>query len=1167
MNKTILFCNDWEFSKCPIDTEYTETLDFERVDIPHDWLISQVSKDLYETSTGWYRKRFDVAPEALSDGRRISLRFDGIYMDSRIYINGIQVFEWKYGYSTFECDITDALHPGENEVRVRVDYRCPNTRWYSGAGIFRNVYINYRENAYILPDGVYITADGSGNAKITAECARPADKDVKDYTVRAKVIKGDREYACAVRPMCAAFTESIPEAVRSFCRNDVKFSVNGFEFRIDDTEKWDIASPVLYTAEVTLFRGDESVHTERVRFGFRDMSFEPEKGFLLNGRKVKLHGVCEHHDNGALGAAFNRNAFRRKLTILRGMGVNALRTTHNMPDPAVMELCDEMGFIVVAEAFDMWELPKTDNDYHRFFKDWLPADVASWVRRDRNHACLAAWSIGNEIYDTHESEHGQEITSRLVWLVRQHDPRCNAHVTIGSNYMAWDNAQKCADIVKLAGYNYSERLYKDHHAKYPDWIIYGSETASTLQSRGIYQFPYSKQVLTDDDKQCSSLGNCSTGWGAKNSEYNITMDRDTEFSAGQFIWTGFDYIGEPTPYDTKNSYFGQFDTCGFPKDSSYIYKGEWTDPSDKPFVHIFPYWDHTEGAEIDVRVASNAPRIVLYFRPFEKDGETVSEQFKAAEKTIDHQHDKVLTLNTVITYTKGELIALALDENGNEIARDVQRSFGDTASLAAIPDKTELRADGTDLIYIGIDAVDKDGNFVANANNRVFVEVTGAGRLIGLDNGDSNDFDEYKGTSRRLFSGKMLAVIAAKDIAGDISVKISSPSLPDKTLVLRAMECEYPAGTSCIMENKPMKTEVSDPENDIPIRKIELLASCRKFTADAKELGFKVKIYPENTTVTDIRYEITNPVGIISNLAEITYSDNETVKILCKGDGEFYLRALTDNGVGHCRLISVLRLTSEGIGSAVFDPYGFITGGLYDIGSDNITNGIEKGASFGDGESWFGFANVDFGRIGSDTLTIPIYSNNNRPVYLDIFDGAPDSGKLLANIKYDIPPKWLTYQPITVKLPEKMKGIRTISFRASERYAVKGFSFEAVPKEFSEISAADHDNIYGDRFTVAQDAVTGIGNNVVLDFGEFDFTETAPSALAITGRSALPINSIHLTVKDENGDTDRILCEFAQADDYTERIYPVNSVKGKVNISFTFLPGSDFDLRSFRFIK
>ena len=1079
MSKMTLLCDNWEFSKNPIDTEYSDNLKWARVDIPHDWLIYN-TKDLYETSTGWYRRILKMQKNG-----RTALRFEGVYMDSKVYVNGQLVGEWKYGYSTFEFNITDYLNDGENLIAVRVDYRCPNTRWYSGAGIYRKVWLKQYNECHLVNDGIYISTE-DGAVTVTAEVERPEGVSVAELSIRRTIMDGDKVLAEKTSPCCAFDKGRIPELVR---RNGCSYSVNTDVIKVKDPVLWDISAPKLYTCICEVIRGGEVVDCEEVKFGFRTVEFTTDMGFFLNDRHVKLYGCCEHHDLGALGAAMNRTALARKLTTLREMGVNAIRTSHNMPAVELMELADEMGFLVLSEGFDMWERHKTDYDYAGFFPEWVSTDVASWVRRDRNHPCLIGWSIGNEIYDTHADDRGQEVTSLLAGLVREHDYRSNGYVTIGSNYMQGENAQKCADILKIAGYNYAERLYNEHHKSYPDWCIYGSETASVLHSRGIYHFPLSQSVLADDDEQCSALGNCTTGWGAKNVEYCITADRDAEFSAGQFIWTGFDYIGEPTPYSTKNSYFGQYDTAGFPKDGAYIFRAEWTDFKTAPFVHIFPYWDFIDGQKIDVRVTTNAPWAALYFN-----GQLI------ADRKIDHMRGKELTLDAVIEYAEGDLVAVAYDEQGGEVARDVCRSFGDTARIQLTPDKTELKANGEDMIFVDISAFDKNGVFVANANNRVFVSVDGAGRLVGLDNGDSTDYEQYKGTSRRLFSGKLLAMIAAKTEAGEIRVKVSSPSLPDSEITLNAVAAEVREGISALTENVHTAADCPDEEHDIPVRKISFTSDSRTFTPDRKTIAFKTEVFPANASyANDIEYRITTVLGIPSNLAEIVSVENGIVTVKCNGDGEFYLRALCKNGTDKYHIVTPLALKGEGLGSAFFNPYDFVIGGLFTVQSGNAGNGIERGAAFAFEDSWFGFENVDFGNIGSDTVTVPIYANCSTPVKISFYDGIPnEGGELIGEFTYFEQPQWLTYIPNTFKLTKKLKGIHTLVMRSGDGYHVQGFSFEKPDKEFSEICSADCDSIYGDKFTRNTDDVTGIGNNVVLEFGTFDFSERTPSAVIIT---------------------------------------------------------------------
>ena len=1151
--KRTLFCDGWEFCKNPLGTEYDKAEGWARVDIPHDWLIYD-PRGLYEDSTGWYRRKLWYIP----DGKRRSLRFEGIYMDSKVYVNGVLAGGNRYGYTTFELDITDLLHEGENTVSVRADYHDPNSRWYSGAGIFRKVWLNEYAPEHIVADGVYISVDIDGNVTMTVEVERPENEAVSCLSLKAVIFEdgtGGRKSLAETFYSCTAVDKSVMP--RTVIREGCRYSVNTLKLKVDSPLLWDITDPNLYHYAAALFKGEEIVDTAEGRFGFRKAEMTCDKGFFLNERHVKLHGACMHHDLGALGAAVNRYAIKRQLEKLREMGVNAIRTSHNPPSVELLELADETGFMILDEAFDMWELQKTEYDYGRFFAECAEKDVASWVRRDRNHPCVIGWSIGNEIYDTHAGERGQELTSMLKMLVEQHDPRGNGFITIGSNYMHGENAQKCADILKIPGYNYAERLYAEHHAAHPDWAIYGSETSSVVQSRGIYHFPRSQPIVSEDDEQCSSLGNSAPGWAARSWEACIIPDRDAEYCAGQFLWTGFDYIGEPTPYATKNSYFGQYDTAGFAKDSAYVFRSAWTSWKRAPFVHIFPYWDFNEGELIDIRVASNAPRVELYFN-----GELTAAQ------DFDRKTCTQLTLDAQLAYTKGELLAIARDDKGNELCRDVQRSFGDTAEIRLTPDKTSLKANGRDMIFVDISAYDKDGNFVANANDRVTVEVSGAGRLVGLDNGDPTDYDSYKGVSRRLFSGKLLAMIAAKNLGGDINVRVTSVGLPDAVLTLNAVEISpeefISPGSPFGEENKPVPNDFGIPDDEKPIRRIEISGSEKSFTADRRELTFGYRLLPENTTYRDIVFRLTNASGIDTNIGRIKCFDENSVTVECIGDGEMYLRAQAKNGTDKFHLISSVRLTAEGIGSASADPYRKVMGGAYSLANGRVTPGIQKGVNLRNG-AWCGYEALDFGETGSDTVTMSIFANYNSPVRIQLWDGTPDNGELLGDFEYYKRPIWLVCQEETFVLKKPLRGMHTLSITSRFDLDVKSFVFEKRTKETAEIFAASADNIYGDRFTREEEAVTGIGNNVNLCFGAFDFSSFKPKKLLLKGRSALPVNSINLLFKGEDGSEKRSLCEFEGAKDYTVRAFPTEGLCGKGTLEFVFLPGSDFDFMSFRF--
>ena len=713
-----LFNNFWQFAELSIkaDTmfkdnkpvlfnpsdfyEQSQSLNYNPVRVPHDWMIGHV-KELYKNSVGCYRKLFKLSKEEIT-GRRTAIRFEGVYMNCGVWINKNFAGEWKYGYSAFEFDISKYVKEGENLIEVLAVYQNCNTRWYSGAGIFGDVTFINTPATFLPADGTYFVSkaknqDGKGewNLTISAEVAGDSkntyvtttifDKDGNPLSAKVSTDKA------IPTPLSEAEQSELKETVPSLA--DYELSKATQTFTINNPALWDIENPYCYTTKTQLFAEDGTLLDEIVQnCGFKTSVFDKDKGYFLNGKHIKIYGACQHHDLGLLGAAFDKNALRRQFDKLKEMGVNSVRCSHNPPPKAWMDLADEMGLLIDDEAFDMWEKPKTQFDYGNYFNDWYKKDVASWVRKDRNHPCLLMWSIGNEIYDTHVGN-GFEITKNLYAQVIKHDPEKVAPITIASNYMMTDGAQNCATQIDTVGYNYLERLYDEHHTKYPDWKIYGSETGSTVQSRGIYHFPETLKLVTFSDGQCSTLGNCSTTWGAANTQTVITTDRDCEFSAGQYIWTGWDYIGEPTPYHTKNSYFGQIDTAGFPKDTFYLYKSEWAYKKAEPFVHLLPYWDWNEGQLIDVKAYTNAESIELFFN-----GKSLGKQ------AIDHQKGKEPFGRWRLPYSKGELKAVGYDENGNEIASEIKRSFEDPAKIILEPEKYKTG----DLFFIDIITADKD---------------------------------------------------------------------------------------------------------------------------------------------------------------------------------------------------------------------------------------------------------------------------------------------------------------------------------------------------------------------------------------------------------------------------------------------------------------------------
>lgn len=1174
LNNRRLMNDGWSFSKHQLGATLQQVLDakteWHPVDLPHDWLIYN-TYDLYETGEGWYRRTLSM--EELKTKERYTLRFEGVYMNSTLYVNGKVAGEWKYGYSTFEFDITEFLTEGDNEIVMQVIYESPNSRWYSGAGIYRNVWFHTYPEVHINPDGIYISTekvDEDFYTLLTTELSSlPISMEPK-LSVPEDLHGLDKDFASSIELRHTVWSPShelvcthTVDVTKEVTKN--AFYVQDSKLHIISPLLWELETPNLYQVQTDILKDNTVIQTITQNIGFRTIEYTCEEGFFLNGNHVKLYGVCQHHDLGSLGAAINRTALKRQLSILKEMGVNAIRTSHNMPAVELMELADEMGFLINSEAFDIWERSKTTYDYARFFPEWSEKDVASWIRRDRNHPSLIMWSIGNEIYDTHADERGQEVTRMLLSFVREHDYRLNAPVTIGSNYMAWENAQKCADIVKLAGYNYAERLYPEHHELHPDWMIYGSETASTLQSRGIYHFPYSKAILADDDEQCSSLGNTTSSWGARSTEYCITKDRDATFSAGQFIWTGWDYIGEPTPYFTKNSYFGQVDTAGFKKDTFYIYQAEWTDYRKSPMVHLFPYWDFSKEQMIDIRVCSNAPKVELFYN--EKSLGTYD---------IDHKYGTQLCGHWQLPYEEGILKAVAYDELGNIIATDSRTSFGDAANIKLSPDKTTLLANSQDLIFVEISMEDCNGNPVENANNRVTVDVSGAGRLIGLDNGDSTDYDQYKGISRRLFSGKLLAVIASTLTPGEITMKVSSETLPTKTLTFTSIPCEYPEGLSDCMRNTDhiiypvLNPNVIIPtrnETEIPIRKLEIVTpNGTTLTKDLSTIECYVITHPANATYQDIDWRITNGSGIDSNLAKLE-NDGTKVKVIALGSGKAYLRCTCRNGADKVRMISEVELNFNGLGEATMNPYEFIYGGLYSWSNTNLTNGIERGiSSLLPMESYICFKNVDFGSYGSDEITVPIYCLNTEPPTFEIWEGIPheEGSELLADCIFTKKPIWNHHQPETYKLKRRVKGIVTISFVVFLRLSVQGFQFTKPEKGFAKLFATDCDLIYGDTFTKKAPRIEGIGNNVSLEFSEMDFGEKGITKLSLCGHSPIEKNTIHVKFVSEE-DNIVELAEFNFTNDYEVKEFEFSKKTGKYTVTFLFLPGSNFDFEWFQF--
>lgn len=1129
--QNILFNDGWQFCLCDIGTELSALpgRHWYNVELPHDWLINDTSK-LYETGEGWYRRSLTCSAEQLSG--RVLLNFDGVYMNSTLFVNGKEAGSWTYGYSAFEHDITDFLHEGENELLLRVSHQSPNTRWYSGAGIFRDVMLKLRPAAYIGTNGVYIHSAPQPEGGWTTEVETDVVGEASDIRMLLEVFD----------PAGASMGGYGLEA--HFDGGHEKFTAS---FNSTDPELWSVDDPMLYTLKISLYSGSELLDCVNVTFGYRTAEFDPDRGFLLNGEPVKLHGVCMHHDLGALGSALNEAALARQLRIMKEMGVNAIRTSHNMPARQLVQLCDEMGLLVDSEAFDMWEKPKTEFDNHRFFTEHAERDVRSWIERDRNHPCIIMWSIGNEINDTIDP-HGLDITKRLYEYVLKYDPKGNAAPTIGSNYMGNENAQKCSDVVKLAGYNYSEYLYDEHHAKYPDWVIYGSETASAVRSRGIYRFPAELPLLTGEDCQCSSLDNSVVGWGSSAMK-SWRLDRDCPFCCGQFIWTGFDYIGEPTPYNTKNSYFGIVDTAGFPKDIYYFYQSVWVSPEQKKVLHIVPsYWDFIPGQEIDVLIYSNARDVELFLN-----GKSIGSHVMELETSQDMRaHFKV-------PFEPGVLRVVGHFADGSECS-EVLHTPSDPAAVVMTSDKETLLADGRDIAFVEISTVDVNGIPVGNARNLIRVEVSGAGRLVGLDNGDSTDYDSYKGDNRRLFSGKLLAMIESTLEPGEITVRAYSEGLENAELRLVSENCGEVSGVSVVTENK-FPAVCRAYTGEVPARLLLPEVDVNSFDPERRSAEIRAKLLPENCTYDDISWSVVRRNGVESSLAQVEGSGRSAV-VTAKGDGEFFVRAMVHNGAEHPQVIADIPFTAEGLGAAVRDAYSFISASTLD--SSNVpTNIIEDGAlSNFDGRTVMTYSDIDFGKTGSQIISLSVGTCFDMPV--EVWEGTPDDGKLICRVDFGNNGHWCGFAGQDFALAERLTGVRTISVVIDSRVIFGGFSFVPIERAYDTNWVGEADSVYGDDYRIDGRRVADIGNNVIINYEGLDFGGGGSEALIISGETGNPMNQIQLRYTPAGGAQKTVLLEFQQ-DSGREQRFDIPKLSGLNDVSFVFMPGSRFDFDWFRF--
>jgi len=767
------FYQNWKFHLGDLnDAEHYgfDDSDWRTLNLPHDWSIEGVfSKENPATpgggalpgGIGWYRKTFTV-PESRKD-KLIFIDFDGIYENSEVWINEHYLGKRPYGYSSFRYELTPYLNYGENEnvIAVKVDNsHQPNSRWYSGSGIYRNVHLVHTNKILVDHWGTFITTpqinEKSAEINIKTDIRKKSDGE-KKITLKTLI------YDACGRKIGIVSSEVI-----------LKDSVTTIEqkSKVALPKLWSIENPHLYKAVSEIEHEGKILDDYQTTFGIRYFNFDSEKGFSLNGKPIKIKGVCNHHDLGCLGTAVNTRAIERQLEILKEMGCNGIRTSHNPPAPELLDLCDQMGFIVMDEAFDVWEIGKTKFDYHLAFEKWHKKDLEALVKRDRNHPSVFIWSIGNEVMEQCDKEDssGSVLAKKLALIVKNLDP--TRPVTSACNGTEPSNPVIRSGALDLIGYNYSHEKYPEIPKIYPGKAFIAAETNSALATRGSYDMPSDSirrwpprwdlpLVDGNPDYTCSSYDNCSTPWGTTNEEtWKIVKKYD--FISGMFIWTGFDYLGEPTPYDwpARSSYFGIMDLAGFPKNGFYFYQSEWTD---KPVLHVFPHWNWKEGSIIDVWTYTNYDEVELFLN-----GNSLGKK----QKTED---DYQLVWRLTDT-TPGTIRAIATKEGEKPLIKEI-KTAGEPARITLEVDRNRIHADGKDLSFVTVKVVDEKGTLVPHADNLINFDIQGEGFIAGVDNGSQTSHEPFKANYRKAFNGMCLVVVQAKENCGKISLSATSEGL------------------------------------------------------------------------------------------------------------------------------------------------------------------------------------------------------------------------------------------------------------------------------------------------------------------------------------------------------------------------------------------------------
>lgn len=766
-NRT-LFTEGWQFSLADSSINASaasySTDNWRTLDLPHDWSIEgEFSKDnpagvgggALPGGIGWYRKTFKL--ESVDSSKNIFIDFDGVYMNSEVWINGHYLGKRPNGYISFRYELTPYLKFGEeNTIAVKVDNSVqPNSRWYSGAGIYRNVWLVKTNDVFVDHWGAKVTTPEvtESQAKVHIQLEIENRSELNQVTISNTVVDQKGKTITS-----QAKAQSI----------EIGSNQLNFDLDVKSPHLWSVNDPFMHKLVTTIESEEGVLDTYETPLGFRYYEFDSEKGFVLNGEQLKILGVCNHHDLGALGAAVNTRALERQLEIMKAMGVNGIRTAHNPPAPELLQLCDSMGFIVMDEVFDMWAKRKSEYDYSLYWDEWHERDLVDFIKRDQNHPSIFMWSIGNEILEQWDTT-GITIAKELADIVRELDDR---PITSALNDpMPGNNIYK-SGALDIVGFNYNHNLYEGFPKNFPNEVFIATETTSGLATRGHYDMPsdtIKRWPIAWDipftegnpDNTVSAYDHVSTPWGSTHEETWKIMKKH-DFLSGMYIWTGFDYLGEPTPYawPSRSSYFGIVDLAGFPKDAYYMYQSEWTD---KDVLHIFPHWTWEEGKEVDIwAYYNNADEVELYLN-----GESQGIRRKEGDE---------LHVMWRLPFEPGTLKAVSR-KDGKEVLSKEIHTAGEAAQIELITDRSTINADGRDLSFVTVRVLDNNGSLVPYAANQISFELEGEGELIAVDNGDPTSLESFQASQRKAFKGLALAVIRSSKVEGTIRLKASSPQL------------------------------------------------------------------------------------------------------------------------------------------------------------------------------------------------------------------------------------------------------------------------------------------------------------------------------------------------------------------------------------------------------